>query len=105
MNSIVDNYTYQIEWSEKDEVFIARCLEFPGLSAHGDSSENALKEIKIVVKESVKWLKEIKKSTPLSVVEESTATKNKNLRKFAGSIKKFGDGLEYQKKIRAEWDN
>ncbi len=26
------------------------------------------------------------------------------LRKFAGCIKKFGDGLEYQRKIRAEWE-
>jgi hypothetical protein len=42
---------------------------------------------------------------PLSPVEEERGSnKTWNLRKFAGSIKKFGDGIEYQKKIRAEWE-
>jgi hypothetical protein len=44
---------------------------------------------------------------PLSEFEEEpevTKTKTRNLRKFAGCIKKFGDGIEYQKKIRAEWE-
>ncbi len=42
---------------------------------------------------------------PLAGLEEETAViKTRNLRKFAGSFKKFGDGLQYQKKIRAEWD-
>jgi predicted HicB family RNase H-like nuclease len=63
-NNIIDKYTYRIEWSEEDQVFIARCLEFPGLAAHGNSSEDALKQIKIVVSESVKWLEEDKKSAP-----------------------------------------
>jgi len=63
-NNIIDKYTYRIEWSEEDQVFIARCLEFPGLAAHDDSTENALKEIKIVVNESVKWLQEDKKPAP-----------------------------------------
>ena len=36
--------------------------------------------------------------------EEPEVIKRGNLRKFAGRIKKFGDGIEYQKKIRAEWD-
>ncbi len=42
---------------------------------------------------------------PLHAIEEERALiKTGNLRKFAGSIKKFGDGIEYQKKIRAEWE-
>jgi predicted HicB family RNase H-like nuclease len=63
-NNIVDKYTYRIEWSEEDQVFISRCLEFPGLAAHGDSTENALKEIKVVVKESINWLKEDNEPVP-----------------------------------------
>ena len=47
----VEKYTYRIEWSEEDNVYVGRCLEFPGLSAHGNTSESALKEIKIVVNE------------------------------------------------------
>jgi len=64
MDNIADKYTYRIEWSEEDQVFIARCLEFSGLAAHGDSTEAALNEIKIVVNESIKWLKEDNKPIP-----------------------------------------
>ena len=64
MKNMVDKYTYRIEWSEEDQVYIARCLEFFGLAAHGDSPESALKEIKIVVNESIKWLQEEKKPLP-----------------------------------------
>ncbi len=63
-NNIIDKYTYRIEWSEEDQVYIGRCLEFSGLAAHGDSAESALKEIKIVVNESVKWLQEDNKPVP-----------------------------------------
>ncbi len=64
MKNTIDKYTYRIEWSEEDQVYIARCLEFPGLAAHGDSAELALEEIKIVVEESVKWLEEDKRDIP-----------------------------------------
>jgi predicted RNase H-like HicB family nuclease len=64
MKNVIDKYTYRIEWSEEDQVFIAKCLEFPGLMAHGDSNEEALKEIKVVVTEAIKWLKEDKKQIP-----------------------------------------
>lgn len=64
MEKIVDKYTYRIEWSEEDQIFIARCMEFSGLAAHGATSESALKEIKKVVNESIKWLKEEGKTVP-----------------------------------------
>ena len=64
MKNIIDKYTYRIEWSEEDKVFIARCLEFPGLAAHGKSCEAALSEIKVVIEESLNWLKEDKKPIP-----------------------------------------
>lgn len=64
MDNIIDKYTYRIEWSEEDVVYIARCLEFPGLAAHGDTNESALTEIKKVVEESVNWLKEDEKPVP-----------------------------------------
>ena len=44
-NKIIEKYTYRVEWSEEDQLHIARCLEFPSLAAHGDTVENALKEI------------------------------------------------------------
>jgi predicted HicB family RNase H-like nuclease len=64
MKELINKYTYRIEWSEEDQLFLAKCLELPGLSAHGKTNEEALKEIKFVVSESVKWLVEDKKDVP-----------------------------------------
>jgi len=75
-NNVMDKYTYRIEWSEEDQVFIARCLEFPGLAAHGDSPENALREIKVVVKESINWLNEGNEPVPEPL----------GVRKFKGNL-------------------
>lgn len=57
MKNEVKKYTYRIEWSEEDHCHIARCLEFPSLSTHGDTVEEALREIEYVVVESIKWMK------------------------------------------------
>jgi len=58
MKNNTDKYTYRIAWSEEDGCHIARCLEFPSLSAHGDTVEAALREIAFVVKECIQWLEE-----------------------------------------------
>jgi predicted RNase H-like HicB family nuclease len=57
-------YTYRIEWSEEDQVHLARCLEFPSLMAHGDTPEKALAEIEFVVSESIRWMIEEGESVP-----------------------------------------
>lgn len=44
-NKLIENYTYKIEWSGEDKLYIGRCLEFPSLLAHGNIAESALKEI------------------------------------------------------------
>ena len=44
-----DRYTYREEWSEEDDAYVARCLEFPSLSANGASPEAALAELRGVV--------------------------------------------------------
>jgi hypothetical protein len=55
---------------------------------------------------TVKKTVEIKNSSIiLDGVEEKPGKINPfDIRQYAGSIKKFGDGLEYQRKIRAEWE-
>jgi predicted HicB family RNase H-like nuclease len=63
-NSLIDKYTYRVEWSEEDKVHVARCLEFPSLMAHGNTSGKALIEIEKVVTESIKWLEEEKEPIP-----------------------------------------
>ena len=57
-NELTEKYTYRVEWSEEDNTHIARCLEFPFLMAHGDTIENAFKEIKDVVQDTIEWIKE-----------------------------------------------
>lgn len=64
MNNAVDKYTYRIEWSAEDNSHVARCLEFPSLSAHGSTVNEALSEIESVVEESIKWMREEKEEIP-----------------------------------------
>lgn len=59
-----DHYTYRVEWSEEDKVHFARCLEFPSLTAYGDSITRALKEIQVVVGAWIKWLQDEHKEIP-----------------------------------------
>jgi len=61
---MIEKYTYRIEWSEEDQGHVARCLEFPSLAAHGNTVEEALKEIEHVVAEAVKWLIEENEPVP-----------------------------------------
>ncbi len=44
-----DRYTYREEWSEEDGAYVARCLEFPSLAAHGPTPEASLAELRAVV--------------------------------------------------------
>lgn len=46
MNKLINRYTYREEWSEDDQAYISRCLEFPSLAAHGATPEESLGEIK-----------------------------------------------------------
>lgn len=59
-----EQYLYSVGWSEKDDAFIARVAEFPSLAAHGDTQEDALREIKDVVKFVLSDLKENKEPVP-----------------------------------------
>ena len=52
-NDHIGKYTYRVEWSEKDHSHIAKCLEFPSLTAHGATSVEALSEIEVVVKATI----------------------------------------------------
>src|ERR1041385_8965748 len=49
LNYKCEDYLYSVGWSTDDEAFIGRVLEFPSLAAHGESQEEALKEIRSVV--------------------------------------------------------
>src|SRR5580765_643124 len=51
-------YPFNIVWSEEDEEFIATCSSFPGLSAFGETEEEALHEAKIALELFIKSYKE-----------------------------------------------
>ena len=72
----VNKYSFRLEWSEEDTVHIARCLEFPSLLAHGKTPEAAIKEIRSVVSESIRWMKEKGEEIPEPL----------SLRKYKGNL-------------------
>ncbi len=45
----VNKYPFNIAWSEEDGEFVATCPAFPGLSALGETEEEALAEAKIAL--------------------------------------------------------
>lgn len=61
---LVEQYLYNIGWSEEDEAFVARVAEFPSLAAHGETQEEALREIKDVVNFVIEDLTESKEPIP-----------------------------------------
>jgi predicted RNase H-like HicB family nuclease len=58
-----DKYALQIFWSEEDEAFVAVCQEFPGLSAFGETREEALREAQIALDLMIKTY--LEKNIPL----------------------------------------
>lgn len=51
-------YSISLVWSEEDGCYVATVAEFPGLSAFGDSPEEAVNEAKIAVEGFLKVYKE-----------------------------------------------
>ncbi len=46
---MANRYSFNIEWSEEDQEYLATCPSFPGLSAFGETEEEALSEGKIAL--------------------------------------------------------
>ncbi len=45
LEELIKHYSYIVKYSLEDEAYLARCLEL-GIMAHGDSQEEAIREIK-----------------------------------------------------------
>ena len=43
------NDDYTVSWSEEDASFVAKCNSFPFVSAHGDTEDSAIVELKIAI--------------------------------------------------------
>ncbi|MEW6663800.1 MAG: type II toxin-antitoxin system HicB family antitoxin [Thermodesulfobacteriota bacterium] len=51
-------YSLQLFWSEEDDSYVATIEEFPGLSAFGDTPEEAAREARIAAEGFIKVLEE-----------------------------------------------
>lgn len=58
------DYIYSVVWSEEDEAFIGRVLEFPSLAAHGSTQAKALSEIQLVVQHAFEDLQDSGEEVP-----------------------------------------
>ncbi len=65
----MDRYTYMVVWSSEDEAFVAYVLEFKSLAAHGDTANEALAELRSVVKTVVEELQEDGEPVPEALSE------------------------------------
>ena len=54
----MNRYPISIVWSEDDGEYLATCASFPGLSAFGESEEEALKEAKTALQLFIESYKE-----------------------------------------------
>ena len=64
MGKLIDKYTYRVEWDNDDKIHIANCLEFPSLKAHGNTPDEALKEVRAALSETLKWMKKENETIP-----------------------------------------
>lgn len=65
------NYGFKIFWSNDDNAFIATCPEFPGLSAHGGTEEEALREAKVALELFVEDMQESGETLPAPLLAHS----------------------------------
>ena len=72
---MANRYSFNIEWSDEDEEYIATCPAFPGLSAFGETEEEALKEAKIALEGFVETHKANRMALPEPIVHEAVSGK------------------------------
>jgi predicted RNase H-like HicB family nuclease len=63
----IHKYEYRVSWSEADEAYIARVVEFPSPTTHGNTPQQAISELHFVVEEVVKDLEENGESVPIPI--------------------------------------
>ena len=54
LSEVCKGYNYRVNWAENDDCHVARVEEHPLLAADGDTPEEALKELFVVVEDTVK---------------------------------------------------
>jgi predicted RNase H-like HicB family nuclease len=59
-----NNYSFYVAWSDGDNGYIATCPEFPGLSAFGETADDALSEAKVALELFIEDYSEEGKALP-----------------------------------------
>lgn len=54
----MNNYSFNVFWSQEDQSYIATCPEFPTISAFGDTPEQALAEMQIALEMAIETYQE-----------------------------------------------
>ena len=67
-----DQYSVLIQWSEEDGCFIASVPEWPYITAHGDTREEAAREIGIALEGAIKCAKDANTAPPAPVLAGAT---------------------------------
>ena len=63
LDELIKHYSYIVKYSLEDEAYIARCIEL-GIMAHGDSQEEAIREIKEATRVHLLMLSEDNEELP-----------------------------------------
>jgi len=63
---ITEMYKYEVIvwWSEKDQAYIAEVPELPGCMSDGDTYEEALKNVQLIISEWIETAKELGREIP-----------------------------------------
>lgn len=61
-----DNYRYEIiiYWSEEDHAFIAEVPELPGCAADSATSQEALADVQVIIREWIETARELGRPIP-----------------------------------------
>jgi predicted RNase H-like HicB family nuclease len=57
-------YIYAVQWSDEDDAFVCRVLDFPLIATHGSTEEAAIHEALMVVAECLSEMKEAGERPP-----------------------------------------
>lgn len=76
LKSIASKYSYRVDWSEEDRVYVCSIAELPSALCHGSTHEKALNEGKAIALDILKELNETGEPIPEPI----------SLKKFSGKF-------------------
>ena len=79
-------YAISIHWSNEDEGFIATCREFPGVSAFGETYEDASREMSIALDAAMEACLKLGKKLPEPITDLVFPPNNRVAASVAASV-------------------